>query len=702
MTTGQPIKYPSDRNKYNNEFNTMLQLQIDLNQKNLEANRLYKETGQLPASTQMQDTRSTEEKLADIESLKRSIASDLAPVAEPAFAHAVIQGVLDSPLNINNSLFRYLAQNASTFAQSLGKKYKFGIAGDANDVEVMVQFLEDAYNKTKNSFQSIKGYIDSNTNQGIRTKSNTLSANDTDNVKTELRDIIKRVEYLRRSIRMRGGHLSPESERMIDGLVHLVNIIDRNIPTSMQMSTIINNISEYVNAGAPNPMTQSEFAVFKILSELPRLASIQTIVDNIEKGILNGDARRIDQSINNFQQLFANFINPTNMVNLQAFRDRWITMADDEIRDKENADLNKMVQDKRLLNQHTRDEAHAQRVYVINPGDDPVKVIPYANGVVGFPGPPPPLGGPPPYGGGGGGSSYSSTPVAPSMSISDTLGQAFSSLIGGPSSSSSSGSTSLMTRDAYIDANVARLTDDGLRAMVPAILNHPIFTRFLHPDVVQNLQNNLRGMGRQQKYDYIVSTLKSLPHDIYDPSNAQNPINNVDVGGQPGISGLGLKRVKKGRGISTKYRDFGEHEINHKNLEKGIFTMRRKTKSNIMGLPSKHVSKHFQNIIHNIMGGKIADFNDIHNLSDDEKNYLHKIISKSNLQDRLSIPAPSKDQQEKDFHNFEVMKGEILAGNDSKELIKNFKVLTMKLTRQNLLPKNEVMELFEDLVSLGY
>jgi hypothetical protein len=121
-----------------------------------------------------------------------------------------------------------------------------------------------------------------------------------------------------------------------------------------------------------------------------------------------------------------------------------------------------------------------------------------------------------------------------------------------------------------------------------------------------------------------------------------------------------------------------------------------------MGLPSKHVSKHFQNIIHNIMGGKIADFNDIHNLSDDEKNYLHKIISKSNLQDRLSVPAPSKDQQEKDFHNFEVMKGEILAGNDSKELVKNFKVLTMKLTRQHLLPKNEVMELMEDLLTLGY
>jgi hypothetical protein len=121
-----------------------------------------------------------------------------------------------------------------------------------------------------------------------------------------------------------------------------------------------------------------------------------------------------------------------------------------------------------------------------------------------------------------------------------------------------------------------------------------------------------------------------------------------------------------------------------------------------MDLPSKHISKHMKNIIHNIVGGKIANYEDIHNLNDEERNYLHKIVSKSNLHDRLSVPAPSKDQAEKDNHQWEVMRGEIMAGNDSHELVKKFKLLTMKLTRQGLLPKNEVMDLFQDLVSLGY
>ena len=163
--------------------------------------------------------------------------------------------------------------------------------------------------------------------------------------------------------------------------------------------------------------------------------------------------------------------------------------------------------------------------------------------------------------------------------------------------------------------------------------------------------------------------------------------------------GTGLKRVKKGRGL---YSPFGDSEINHKNLENNILTIRRKSKTNYMDLPSKHISKHMKNIIHNIVGGKIANFEDIQNLNDEERNYLSKVVKKSNLQDRLSVPAPSKDQSEKDNHQWEVMRGEIMAGNDSHELVKKFKILTMKLTRQGLLPKNEVMDLFADLVALGY
>jgi hypothetical protein len=137
-------------------------------------------------------------------------------------------------------------------------------------------------------------------------------------------------------------------------------------------------------------------------------------------------------------------------------------------------------------------------------------------------------------------------------------------------------------------------------------------------------------------------------------------------------------------------------------LNKGISTIRRKTKSNYPDMPSKRVSNNLKGIINTIVGGGMPKFNEMSKLDEEEKNYLHKLIKKSNMEDRLSVPAPSKDQEEKDIHQFEVMKGQLMSGNDSKEMVKTFKGLIIKLSKKGLLPRNEVSDLLEDLQLLGY
>jgi len=102
-----------------------------------------------------------------------------------------------------------------------------------------------------------------------------------------------------------------------------------------------------------------------------------------------------------------------------------------------------------------------------------------------------------------------------------------------------------------------------------------------------------------------------------------------------------------------------------------------------------------------MLGGAIPTYSDISKLSEPEKAYLHKVSQKSNILDKFDIPAPSKDNQDKDVHQFEVMRGEIMAGNDSKELIKKFKIHILKLSRNGTLPKREVQEILEELLELG-
>jgi hypothetical protein len=114
------------------------------------------------------------------------------------------------------------------------------------------------------------------------------------------------------------------------------------------------------------------------------------------------------------------------------------------------------------------------------------------------------------------------------------------------------------------------------------------------------------------------------------------------------------------------------------------------------------VSKDFGNVIRTIVGGGHPEFRHLEKLDDEEKLYLNQLVKKSNIQDRLSIPTPNRDDDEKDIHQYEVMKGEILSGNDSFDMVKKFKILIMKLMRKELLPKNQAKDILLDLATMGY
>lgn len=753
MTTGQPIRVPSDRDKYNNEFMENLKLQIKLNDQNLQANRLFINTGQLPASTQMADTRSTSEKLADIESLKKSIVSDLSAIAEPSFAYAIIQGVLSSPLNVDNSLFRYLAQNAQQLALQLSKKYKFGIAGDANDVEIIISFLEDAYNKTKSNFQSIKSYMQSNT--GIPSKGNILSVNNTDGIIAELRDIEKRIDYFIKRAPQIGI-------RPIQPLFNIIRQILYVLPTSEQLNQIIINIENL----PPGSSTEIFYTTLDILKNLPKLTSLQTLVDKLEQGYYKNDMRLITTVSENFINLFSTFLKPENQDILNHFRRQFINSANAEIR--ETSRVNRINEIGTInAERAARDQnLKAQRVYVINPDNDPVKIENIMNS---------------------GNNPISSIPnvklsnSAQPVSLNPTNSgniPDYNSEFTGASEYSDFGSADFeglpkdrenLSINMSNASNPSKQSDETVyfgnldnnqdrEQQFADIMDHhyeeierspllqgdkKIMTNYLEGTAeefytAQKTPQEFDINFRKFAHDYInkhhgkddneqaYTDLMNIHHDeiIKSPLTKNQKNYLLDYlektaaeykrkNKSPGEFDYHFKeyaqdyvdttpKAKKGRGISSDYRDFGINKINHKKLDDGILTLRRKSNTNIPDMPSKRISRKLQKIIKHISGGGVPDYNDIQNLEDTEKDYLHKLISKSNLQERLSVPAPSKDQEEKDFHQFEVMKGELMSGNDSTELVKKFKILILKLSKQNLLPKNEVNELLTDLLQLGY
>ena len=211
--------------------------------------------------------------------------------------------------------------------------------------------------------------------------------------------------------------------------------------------------------------------------------------------------------------------------------------------------------------------------------------------------------------------------------------------------------------------------------------------------------------------------------------------NNNYILGNMGIHGLGLvkaifdtcKAAKRGRGrpkgsgIRKKYSEvlansireggiepdrrfikFGRYLINTKKLNDGILAIKCLSGNGIAEFPSQRVSNNLRKVVKTMIGGGNPSFSDLEALSEPERIYLHKLASKADIVDKFNIPTPSKTKYEQDIHDFEVMKGEIMSGNDSKELVKKFKLHILKLSKMGALPKSEVQDILETLVELGY
>jgi len=162
--------------------------------------------------------------------------------------------------------------------------------------------------------------------------------------------------------------------------------------------------------------------------------------------------------------------------------------------------------------------------------------------------------------------------------------------------------------------------------------------------------------------------------------------------------------VDYNNGISAepKFIPIGRYLINKNKLNNNIIAIKRPKGSIITKLPSQRVTKHMGNIIRKIIGGSIPTYDDYNELNDDEKIFLKKIANETQITDKLSIPTPKKSEDDKEINQFEILKGQILSGNDNPDLVKQFKTIILKLSKKDLIPKSQVRDLLIDLTTLGH
>ena len=178
------------------------------------------------------------------------------------------------------------------------------------------------------------------------------------------------------------------------------------------------------------------------------------------------------------------------------------------------------------------------------------------------------------------------------------------------------------------------------------------------------------------------------------------------------ILGYGLSRGKSsGAKISEfvgmpmaelSYSPFGKFIVNTNKLASNILDVRSQKGNSIPKYKQHQMSPHLAKTMKRIMGGRMIDEYDFNEMPLEDQTYLWNLAKDAKIMDRLNLPTPKRTKDGEEENRFEILKGQVMAGNDSKELIKEFKVMLVKFSNDGRIKKNEAREILLDLASMGY
>ena len=203
------------------------------------------------------------------------------------------------------------------------------------------------------------------------------------------------------------------------------------------------------------------------------------------------------------------------------------------------------------------------------------------------------------------------------------------------------------------------------------------------------------GASRELNYSPLVR-LNTPLHNL----KANAPDTAGDMYSPVAASGNGVRFRMKGRGVNRV--PLGRYSICARSLGENIVKIRSQKGAAVARYPTEKVSAKIGSLLRRMVSGGSLQFEDIQDLDNSEKRYLHKVAVGCDLVDKCPISAPKNDDVQVEQDLFTKLRGEIAAGNTNVELIKDFKKLLFKMKTEGSLPGSQVNRVLLDLLSLGH
>jgi hypothetical protein len=166
-------------------------------------------------------------------------------------------------------------------------------------------------------------------------------------------------------------------------------------------------------------------------------------------------------------------------------------------------------------------------------------------------------------------------------------------------------------------------------------------------------------------------------------------------------SGSGMKRGRKpnkyvvGAGIDVepevKFVSFGKYLIDKPALYSSQPKLQVKypSKAMIREFPNQMITAELARILKSILEEKKVNFKAVQELPQKEQLLLNTLLEKAKLNHQLGLAGIRDEEIERESKQFEMLRGQVLAGNNSPQLLKNLKTMVLKFMADGRMPKSQ-------------
>lgn len=628
-----PLIYPLDSAKYREQYLSNLRLQASNDQKNLNANVIFKQTGRTP--TQLTDMRTTTEKFADIEGLRVEVRSALQ-------SSGILNGVGANEVSVQLSPaeLQYFVQ----FKDFLIKEFK----GRNVPSPVFIAYLQRQYEKqqkTKGVDFGLQQSTGRDILHGIESiRRNMVSYKDFQ----DLQNVIGKIETI--------PELHNEGVRIHTYLTEVL----RQFPTEEELR-VITEVPPEIRADIDTLLNAA-------LEDMPSSVEVRNLVGQLRAATegQNPDIRQAKESLAELSNIL--YQSSTLMGQLKVI--------------KETAEQHK--------------GEYVRPAVPTKPERMPLTPIK--------------------EGGTEGGFTEGETAVPPYGGAAAEEGQ------------------SVSTYEELTQEQKQQIREVSIPATKQEFINEITGNPHRGGNILNKIvrQEGITLSAEQiiKKKDgtEVKKTISLSPNKLI---GATNPTKGVmiklfedylrqrDAGATETKEGHGLRPRMKGKGLSrpiqrktpaersegfvkeNPYKQFGRYLIHRRKLNDNILMLKRPQGGGVNELPTQHTSANLTKVIKKLSKGEQPSFDELNDLSTADKELLHKLVKVSHYEN-VSVPEPNKMSLDKDLNRFDILRGEIIAGNDSKELVKEFKTLVLKFANSDRIPRRQANEILMELTALGH